>query len=159
YTVSGIPSNPVTRNAVLNLITHKMLFQGTSSTGTYPQVFSEVDTLCSLNTSSSSVSSLTTNIVQIYFSTYDSTYVCVGAMKTTKSGSWFLSKLCISKYDQNLKLLWHKTYGQNSIYNSLDKAVILPDGSIVASGIYSELTSIPLSNADNNGVIIKVDKD
>src|SRR5690606_38499964 len=140
------------KSAIINPINKQILIQGIHANSTTQNSISlmKIDTTGSVLSFSLSVSSLSTNIVQVYFSTFDSTYVCVGDKKTTKSGSWFLSKLCISKYDMNLKLLWQKIYGQNNIYNSLDKAVILPDGSIVASGKYAAQSSLPLSNADNN---------
>ncbi len=147
-------------SVVKNTLTSQLMFAGKSY---YPAEYLNTqtltDTLGTTLTNSTSVSSLTTNVVQVYFSAIDTSYVCIGGMVTAKYNTWGLKKLCISKYDQNLKLLWQKTYGQNAIYNSLDKAVILPDGSIVASGGYSNLSTLPLTNADNNGVIIKVDKD
>lgn len=55
-------------------------------------------------------------------------------------------------------MLWQKTYGEVALVNQLTDAVILKDGGIVISGSYSKLTSLPLLNMEQNGIILKVDR-
>ncbi len=73
-------------------------------------------------------------------------------------GNMHLRKLCISKFDKNLNLIWQKTYGDQMINSGLTHAVVLADGSI-GTGAYSQSTSLPLMNENQNGVLLKVNKD
>src|SRR5690606_27507994 len=115
-----------------------------------------IDTLGIVTQTALSTAYHTVNIVKVSFSPTDSTYLVVGSKKTGSFNSFSTKKMFIGKYDVNLNILWEKTYGDEGIYNSLADAKILADGSVVASGVYSELTSNPIGNADVNGVILKV---
>lgn len=146
-------------NAIYNPVNKKILMQGWTTQPQYPLTFVEIDTLGVITNSFSSVSSFTTGFSQIFFSPIDTCYIGIGGSKTAIYGNNNLYKLAIAKYDINLKMRWLKKYGDNSLTNGLGDAVILTDGSIVASGNYSKLTSLPLLNEDANGIILKVDKD
>lgn len=157
--VNPNPLNVTHANALYNPATNKILVQGLNLTGQYPLYFLDLDTLGSITNTYVSVSSRTTNVTQCYFSPSDSTYISVGNKKTGKYNQWDLVKLCITKYDINLKIVWQKMYGENNVLQGLYDAVVLADGSVVASGSYGRLSSQPLSNSDYAGVIIKVGKD
>ena len=158
-TITNCPTDFGCLNAIYNPGTKKILLEGRLPSGQYPNMFIHVDTLGVISNTYSSVSSFTTGISQTFYSAFDTTYVCIGGKVNFKYGNNNLYSLCIAKYDRNLNMLWQKTYGDYALSNALADAVILPDGSIVASGSYSKLTSLPLINGDQNGVILKVDKD
>src|SRR5690606_13555703 len=88
-----------------------------------------------------------------YYSEFDSTYVVIGGQVTSKWVGGTQTRMNISKYGADLKLRWRKSYGDNGEGNELWAATILPNGSIVACGRYS-----PYDDKNNNGVLLKVDR-
>lgn len=157
--LSNAPANFQCRNVIWNPINKKFLFEGSILEGQRPIALFHADTLGIVTNSSTSISSFTTSLGQVFLSNFDTSYVCTGARKDSIYGNFGLNKLIVCKFDKNLNMLWLKTYGEEALYNGLLDAVILNDGSIVCSGSYSKLTSLPMNNLDQNGVILKVDRD
>lgn len=159
------PNGFAINNAVYNPITKRLLLAGpTSIPGlgyNMPVTFMQVDTLGNtINGVTIKTQQDGYGLTQVFYSAFDNSYVTVGGRQTSWYGGLSLDRLTISKIDAlTLMPLWHKTYGDEAYINALYDAVILPDGSIVASGGYSPLTSLPLMNEDCGGVILKVDKD
>jgi hypothetical protein len=157
--INNVPHGFGCNNAIYNPVNKKILLVGSNSVGQYPNILVHIDTNGVVTHTYSSVSSFTTGFSQVFFSAIDTTYVCIGGRVDSIYGNHPLFKLCICKYDLNLNMLWLKTYGEAALGNSLADAVVTSDGSIVSSGSYSKLTTLPLMNKDQNGVILKVNKD
>jgi len=146
-------------DAIYNPANKKILLAGGTGSGQYLNTFIYIDTLGSISqTAFGSSKYLDRSILQVYYRPLDTAYIAVGLLKTGVYGNIELTKLCISKYDINLNLKWEKTYGDAMAGNALVDGVLLNDGSIVVSGTYSQLTSLPLGNSNRNGVVLKTDK-
>lgn len=152
-------------SAILNPVSKNILLAGYSpgppnNVNNQPITLMHIDTLGNLlNCVVVSTPTLPNFIGQFFYSPLDNSYVMIGALQTGTYSSLGFLNLCINKYDANtLMPIWQKTYGDGMILNGLYDAVIEPDGSIVAAGAYSPLTSLPLANEDYRGVILKVNK-
>lgn len=156
--VTNTPINYVYDNAVWEMHSKKYILHGKINESDRPIVLLKMDTLGVVSRSVTSLSSFTTIIGQTFFSNIDSSYLGIGARVDSIYGNNRLYKLTISKFDKNLNMIWLKTYGEAALYNGLWDGVVLNDGSIVCSGSYSKLTSSPMINMNQNGVILKVDK-
>jgi len=143
-------------SVVFNPISKNLFAHGVIAEVGLPNTLCYIDTLGVVTQTALSTAYHTVNIARVSFSQVDSTYLVVGSKKTGSFNSFPLYRMFIGKYDMNLNILWEKTYGDEGSYNSLVDAKLLPDGSIVAAGLYSELSTNPIGNADVNGVILKV---
>ncbi len=146
-------------NATYNPVNKKILLSGGTASGQYLNTFYYIDTLGQLTQAAFGPKYYQyRHFFQVNYSPFDSTFVVIGDLKTGVLNNFGLYKLCIGKYDLNLNLKWEKTYGDAMPANVLVDAVVLDDGSITAAGAYSPLTTFPLSNANYNGIILKVNK-
>lgn len=157
------PNNFGVTNAILNPSTKQLLLVGLTaihSGNNQPITLMHVDTLGNpINAMAIQPAQFAYGLSQVYYSALDNSYVIVAGRQTSSSPGIGMSKLMISKLDATTLLpLWQNFYGDEALVNSLLDAVILNDGSIVACGEYSPLTSLPLMNEDCGGVIMKVDK-
>lgn len=157
FTLSN-PNNYTTIGAFYDTMNYKIVltnrklnsFNGTNVT------LLLCDTLLNGLASNTYSTDFTNSVVQVIYSGYDNCYITIGALQTSiyaNNYSMFRIQLC--KYDANLNTVWRKIYGSATIQNHLADAVVNADGAIVACGIYSDSTSLPLMNYDTKGAILK----
>lgn len=146
-------------SAIINPINKRLILVGQVLTGSVTNGgLIEADTLG--NVYNSYLNNLGNNdnaFAQVFYSAFDNTYVTIGAKKTGKWGNLNLYRLYMCKFNSTtLQPIWRKTYGQAQYINGLWDAVIKPDGSIVACGLYADSVPNVFMNANPNGVILKV---
>ncbi len=145
-------------NATYNTTSKKILLGGykNNTTNQVDLDFVEIDTLGNI-TNTLVIGNQYLGIAQLKYNSFDNSYVYSGTKRTSKYGSNSMFRIQLTKLNaSNLNITWSKTYGSASIINSPGSIVLNTDGSIVACGMYSDSTSLPLMNYDTKGFILKV---
>jgi hypothetical protein len=150
------PNNYTTYTAKYDPVNKKILFGGNKFVGMNEYSYIGVaDTLGNLQTSYLHNDGQGNGISQVFYDSYDNTYVTVGNNKTGVFGSDNRYKLQICKYSTNLVPIWQKSYGFSNISTALFDATINPDGSIMAVGMYCD-SLYNTGKLNYNGALIKV---
>lgn len=124
------------------------------STINYPFI-AEIDTLGNI-LNYAIMNNNVNGITQVFYNAYDNTYFTVGALRTSIYGNQNMYRICVSKFDVALNMLWQKTYAKSNYTTNAYDAVVNNDGSMVLVGRYSDSLTNPQITVNTNAFMLKI---
>lgn len=114
------------------------------------------DTLGNITNTHVNTTSTINGLSQIFYSTYDNTYISIGGTRSSVYGGNNMYRLQVCKYSSSLTPIWQKTYGHANIVNNFYDGIVNPDGSMIIVGRFSDSVANPLTNINCNAVMLKI---